>query len=90
MRLVQGRERIELAEEGLEHAAIDPDRLGVLETAVNDPVAHANEMIVGELLPQESTEVLHRAVMAELLARAHDRSATVLPVPSFATNFGAV
>ena len=37
---------------------------------MHDPMAHADEPLILELVPQEQPEVLHRAIVAELRALA--------------------
>src|SRR2546427_9672609 len=65
MRLVQRREWDETLE-SLEGRGIDPNRSRVLQTAVDDPVADADQSVARELALQEVVQILDRAIVAEL------------------------
>jgi len=80
--LVQGSERVE-ALQILEHARIHSHGGRVVETAVDDPVAHADELVLLELLSQEPPQMLHRPGVAEGRARlpcplGHDPARRIL------------
>ena len=90
VRLVQRRERHELLERR-QHRRVDAHRLRVLEPAVHDAVADADQAVLGELLAQERDQVIERAVVAELDALAPRLLAEQLaPAASLATKRGAV
>src|SRR5437899_10378646 len=65
MRLVQRREWDETLE-SLEGRGIDPNRSRVLQTAVDDPVADADQSVARELALQEVVQILDRPIVAEL------------------------
>ena len=64
MRLVQRREWDETLE-SLEGRGIDPNRSRVLQTAVDDPVADRHQPVICEVVLQEVTEIVDRAIVTQ-------------------------
>ena len=64
VRLVQGRER-DQALERFERRWLHPYRSRVLESSVDDPVPDAHQAMIREVVLQEVTEILDRAIVTE-------------------------
>jgi hypothetical protein len=61
---MQRRERNEGLEPG-EHGLVDAHRQGIVETAVDHPMPHADESVARELTTDEREQMIERSVVPE-------------------------